>query len=729
MKQRKVIAILAVILVLALMVSVLAACNRDDKNKNTVVIGSSTELSGDFRWPGFGGSSAGAADQDISKLTNGYATMERDRAGSYTWNATAVKSHTQTETESGTYLITIEINPGLTMSNGEEVKAANYLAYILAMSTVVSKEAGYSTAGQSFVGYDAFTGYDGTNEGQHYVVSPAKEATKDEPAKPAVMSKVPASKVFKGVRLLGDYKFSLEVSTDYYPFYFANTYGAVSPYDLKLVLGDGVTVKDDGNGAYLDGNWYAKADGKYSKAAHIKSARYDTSTYAFTGPYTIANWNKTSREATLKLNPQFKGTFDKVLPSIPTIVYRKVVTATQINDLKSGGVDIIMSLTGGEEVNAALAAVKAGGFAETHYDRAGYGKLQFDCDFGPTMFDSVRRAVAYCFDRTEFANTFCGGYGAVVSAPYSKNFAAVTTLGDDLTKNLNEYASSLDNVKKELTAGGWTYNSKGEDKGANWTKGEGVDSVRYKKLSAGEYGLADSNKTYTGVTSDGANIKTVKIGDDYYMPLVINWMSSENNPVSALLTTMLKEAQLTKDAGILITKTEVGFPTLLANIYREGEGYSGTPTFSMYNLATGWNSEIYDCSFNWIDNSNKTMYDQYFQYSSNKLSDPYDKAFSWWTDGNKGLSYAEAKANSGGNLGMNYISMAMVYSVKPGDTAEYNKWFKEYMVRWNELLPDIPLYSNIYYDVYNSKKLSGLKTSPFWGAAEELVYQKLANQD
>ena len=699
MKQRKVIAILAMVLVLVLAIGLFAACNKE--TNDTIVIGSTTELSGDFRWPGLGGSSAGASDQDIAKLTTGYATMDSDRYGKYVWNQTSAKSHSEEETKDGTYLITIEINPGLTMSNGEEVKAANYLAYILAMSTAVSKEGvDYNKAGQSYVGYDDYKDYVGT------------EGT--------------GTKEFKGVRLLGDYKFSLEVSSDYYPYYYADTYGAVSPYDLKLVLGDGVSVKDDGNGAYLDGNWFEKQDGKYVKAEHLKSARYDTTKYAYTGAYTVSNWNETSKEATLKLNSNFKGTFDKQLPSIPTIVYRNVVAATQINDLKSGGVDIIMGLTGGEEVNAALAAVNGGGFGENHYDRAGYGKLQFEGDFSPTMFKEVRQAVAHCFDRTEFANTFCGGYGALVSAPYSVNFDAVNTLGKGLTDALNEYASSLENAKKALVAGGWTYNSKGENLGANWVKGEGVDSVRYKKLAANEYGVDDANKTYKGVTSEGVNYKTVKVGDDYYMPLVINWFSSENNPVSALLTTSLKEAQITKDAGILITKTEGSFTSLVGEIYREASyGYGGAPTYGMFNLATGWNSSLYDYSYNWIDKSNAEMYEEWLGNSSNKLSDEYDADFSWWDEANQGLTYDQAKAKSGGKLGMNYISFAMVYSVNPGDTAEYNKWFKEYMVRWNELLPDIPLYSNIYYDVYNSNKLSGLKTGPFWGAAEELIYQKL----
>ena len=50
-------------------------------------------MKGDFRWPGFGGSSAGAADQDIAKLTVGYSTMETDQEGAYQWNKIAVKNH------------------------------------------------------------------------------------------------------------------------------------------------------------------------------------------------------------------------------------------------------------------------------------------------------------------------------------------------------------------------------------------------------------------------------------------------------------------------------------------------------------------------------------------------------------------------------------------------------------------------------------------------------------
>lgn len=81
MKQRKLLMLIAIVLVVVLAASVLTACKKDPKPNGggttdkpagsvnndfkvggQVIIGSSTELSGDFRWPGFGKSSVNASD-------------------------------------------------------------------------------------------------------------------------------------------------------------------------------------------------------------------------------------------------------------------------------------------------------------------------------------------------------------------------------------------------------------------------------------------------------------------------------------------------------------------------------------------------------------------------------------------------------------------------------------------------------------------------------------------
>ena len=663
---------------------------REIQKGTRVILGSTTELSGDFRWPGFGGSSAGASDQDISKLTVGYGTMEIDQSGAYQWNKTAVKSHNETENDDGTYTIDIVINEGLKFSDGSAITAKNYVASILSFSSPVSVAAGHSgMSGQAFVGYSEFRAYTGAD---------APEEAKKE---------------FSGVRLLGEYEFSLTVSSDYYPYYFAYTYGAVDPDFLALVLGEGVDVKDDGNGCYLTDNFYAMAEGEdatYVKAEEIKANRYDTTKYPYSGPYTISKWDEGNSEATLLANPEFQGNFEGVKPTIETIVYRLLVQETQLDQLKKGEVDVLSAITGGNDTKAALAVVDGTNFSEVHYQRAGYGKIEFECDFGPTMFASVRQAITYALNRTEFCQTFTGGYGVVVDGPYSPDFAMWKAVKDDI--NLIDYSYSVANAEKALVEGGWIYNSKGEDFVPGQT---GVDAVRYKKLTAEEAEACGGvNKTYASVNNtDGVTYKTVKIGDDYYMPLAINWFGTTPNDVTDLLNTMLANSKDVAGLGMVIRSTVGDFTQLLGEIYRDASyGYAGTPTFGMFNLATGWNTSVYDYAFNW------SLDEAYFGYSANKLYDEYDVAFPYDITAEK-LSLEDAMAKSGGKLGMNYLSMGMVYNAKTED--EYNAWWEAYIERWNQLMPDIPLYSNMYYDVFNAK-ITGFVTSPFFGMARAIIY-------
>ncbi len=703
--------ILSIALAVLMVVACFAGCQPADdtvKNENKVIIGSTTDLSGDFRWPGFGGSSAGAADQDVGRMINGYSTMESNQGGAYVWNETVVKEHTEVEDENGDFVVTIEINPGLKFSDGSEVKAANYVAYILAFSSPVSVNAGHTgMSGQAFVGFDSFNAYCGADV--------AVEG---------------ATKEFSGVRLLGDYKFSMTISAaaGFYPYYYANTYGAVSPYHLDLVLGTGVEVKDDGNGAYLTEAWYAKAaDSKadaltYEKSAHIKEARYDVNKYPVSGPYTVSEWNESTKECTLKLNPNFAGNFEGQKPSIETIVYTKIVQETQLDQFKTGQVDILSGITGGADTKAALAVVDGsdGKFAEVHYQRAGYGKVQFECDFGPTMFAAVRQAVAYVLNTTEFAEAFTGGYGTVIYGPYSPDFDMWTAVKDDI--DLIDYAFSVENAKQALIDGGWIYNSKGEA----YVEGQtGVDAVRYKKLTAEEAEVLDGvNKAYASVANtDGVEYKTVEVNGEYYMPCVINWFGSVPNDVTDMLSARLVGNENMAAIGMVVRATTGDFDKLLGEIYRDPSmGYGGNPTYGMFNLATGWNSAVYDYSWNW------SLDPLYFGYSVNKLYDEYDVDFPYYdAEGNHTkMSYADAVTASGDKLGMDYLSMAMVYDATTEE--EYNAWWQAYVERWNELMPDIPLYSNYYFDVYNAK-IEGFKTSPFWSPIDALLYCTVANAE
>ena len=558
---------------------------------NSVILGSATDLSGAFRNASFGKSSPGASDLDIQNLTSGYDTIMSDKNGEYNWNMGALAEvPTSVVNEDGTLTYTIKIRSDLVFSDGSAITAKNYVAYVLSNSTPVAVEAGATgNAGQTLVGFDAFKAYTGTNDGE----------TNDKD--------VTATKYFAGVKLIDDYTFSFTYTADYAGYYYSIVNAAASPTPLALYLGANgdIVVDPETKACGLNDAFYAaeKKDGKdsYTVAAEIVANLKWNSDIPYSGPYVVANYDESTLTATLKLNPNYPGDDARGKASIETITYIKLVDETQMDMFKQGQVDVIAGITGGDATNDALKIVKEdpSKYAETHYDRAGYGKLGFRCDFGPTGMTEVRQAIMYTINRPEFAQTFTGGYGAVVHGPYYTGAAAYIANKD--TINLNQYNYSSDNAIAVLEAAGWTYNVEG--KAFDATK----DAVRYKKLSGYELSLDNLNFKST----DG-KYKTVKIDGEYYMPLAINWYGTQPNTVTdQLLTAWQTNAASTTAIGMYITYTSTDF---YKGVYGEfcrmtSQGYDGTPKLNAVNFATGFNSAVYDYSFQWTIDPD--MYDDY----------------------------------------------------------------------------------------------------------------------
>ena len=553
---------------------------------NSVILGSNTELSGMFRNSSFGKSAPGAADLAIETLTSGYSTVIADMGGSYQWAGSEIlREHTEKENEDGTKTFTIKIQEDLTFSDGTPIRAENYLVALLVGSSKVMREAGGGeSAGMTLVGYEAFNSYDGSAE------------------------PVP----FSGVRLLDPYTFSVTVKKEYADYYYALRYGAFTPVVMELYAGR-YALKDDGQGVYLEKDFYQKEEkngvSSYAMAATLVKNMSSVSEkeFPYSGPYFVENYDTATRVATLKRNARYKGDH-RGRATIDRISYVKIISETQLDQLKKGRVDVLAGVTGGEETRAALAVVDGVSFKETHYDRAGYGKLAFRCDFGPTQFAEVRRAVMHTIDREEFAQVFTGGYGSVVHGPYYVGSAAYLAVKDKL--QLNRYEYSVEKAKENLRVGGWVYNADGSD------YNEAQGGIRYKKLSGYE-------KTYNNLAFAATDnkYKTVKVDGEYYMPLVINWMGTQPNAVTdQLITAWQNSANASEKLGMYITYASGDMNSALYGEYCQMPAYGFTRAkYGAVNFATGFTSAVYDQSFAWT--LDPEMYDN---YSTNYLRDPAD---------------------------------------------------------------------------------------------------------
>ena len=525
----------------------------------SITIGSTADLTGLFRYPAWKTASAGVSDADINTLISGLSTVVIDKEGAYRWNDTVVAAHTETVNADGSKTFDITIKDDLKYSDGSAVKAADYVAGTLVFSTPVAKAAaGVDKKAAAFVkGFDTFAVYTG-------------------------VAAAGATKELAGIRVYGNTRFSVTVSADCVPYFYDLTYASFTPTAPGLWLGDN-TVEDDGRGAYLSEDFYAKTEGTYDMAAHIAASAANTDTaYPYSGPYAVTSYDTVTGTATLTKNAYFAGNHEGTVPSIDTVVYKKIVSATQMSNFLAGDLDVIAGITGGDEIAAALDVVNGGNGAYGYvtYTRAGYGALAFRCDFGPTQFRAVRQAIACCVDRVGFAEAFTGGYGVVVDGPYCPDawmYKAVAAQG----MQLNAYAASVDKAVEILEADGWIYNVEG---------GAYTTGVRYKKIPGDRAG--DTDKTYA--SKDGT-YTTVKIGDDYYMPLILNWYGTDGSPFTELLDRFL-HAEAIAQAGFAVCATKGDFYPMLSEFRQQDyyAVYGGTPLYNCFNFTVDYAAAVYD---------------------------------------------------------------------------------------------------------------------------------------
>lgn len=637
------------LLLAVVMVLTMVACGEGKKKADgQVVIGTSTEASGDWAYSAFV-RNPNATDNSVVKLTDDMNTIDTDQHGDYVINKTVVKSYERIEEENGNVTFKFVINDGLKFNNGEAVTAENFVAWTMFLVSPAGKEMGVVSAT-----YNMLPGGLAYRNGETNVLS--------------------------AVRLYDEKTFSITIAktgedgeTSYLPYYYDLGYGAMQAVNLTYWFGEGWSVKDDGEGVY-----FVNADGKEFTAETVgetvEAGRFATGNRVTAGPYNLVSFDQSSREIVLEVNENYNGNFEGQKPGIQKLVIVKTSDDTVMDMISTGQIQIYSQIADGAQVNAVLDLIEAGTIdsSPSQYDRAGYGYFGFACDLGPAQFTEFRQAVAYLLNRVEFAQTFCQGWGSVVHGPYCTAFTM--TAKTDIDKKVNHYDYNPEKAVELLKQAGFVYNADGSD----YVDGSG--EVRYAKVTEEQ---AKYYESFNKVLADGTIL----------MPATLNWASSEGNSVSALLTTMLASSDATKAAGVSIVKTEMTFPSLLSYMYRQemngAVGDFSVPTYNMFNLATGYNGGVYDESYNW------TTDPEYIEQGYN-VQHLYDKE-------------------------LDKLSMDMVYGVEPGDEATYLSLWEKYIIRWNELLPMVPLYSNIYVSVYPNT-IDNYAEDSFWGFECAILY-------
>lgn len=454
------------------------------------------------------GWSANLDNRLIQNMMNGYGLTARTRDRQIVWNDVVVKEHNEEEQADGSVIYTVKLNEGLKWSDGSEITAKDYLFAIMYQSSKNFAEVeGDATKGNVLVGFNEFNS------------AKAKE--------------------FKGLRLLGDYEFSMHAAAENFPNYYALLDVGYEP-DPMAAIAPGVDIKDDGNGCYFTDEFTTELLRK-TLLDPKEGFRYKRPVVC--GPYKLKKVDIGTETVELEINKEYVGDMDGTKPHIASIITKPIPPETWRDEFEKGNVSYY-SASKPENIDVMLSKIEKGE-VKANYKQIALDSLdewRFACDFGPAQFPEVRRAFMYILDRDEINKQTTGGYANIVDCVATEAMKDYQDTKDELEDTLTHYSYDLDKAKEELVKGGWTLNEKGGE------FKEGTDKIRYKKV------------------------------DGKLMPLILKWCYTENATTTLYNTMVPPEAE---KVGMKLEGTKMDFAQMITHLNRE----SGEATYNVFSVS------------------------------------------------------------------------------------------------------------------------------------------------
>jgi len=458
---------------------------------------------------------------------------------------------------------------------------------------------------------------------------------------------------FAGVKLLSDFSFSLTIDGVNLPYFYELTMVGASPMPMHVLTPAGTTVISDADGATLSAN------GLNSIPDIIKIGGYRYNPFVTSGPYKFESF--INQIVTVVINPYFKGNYAGQKPTIDRVIIRNINQTLDVDMVIAGDIDLTTGVIEGAKIDKAKASATAD---VVFYARNGYGMIAMHCDFGPTQDYRVRQAIGYLVERQKFVDEILGGYGSMVDGMYGLSQWMYEAMRDELEEELNAFSFNPATANALIAETEWKYEADGT------TLFDPVKAAA-QNTSLPEGGIWPYNR-YNAAGE----------------PMIVNHMGTTNNNITDLIGVELPKGF--KLAGIGFTLKYAEFSELLDNYYYAYELAPENRIYHTFNLATNFG----------------VAFDPYYSVHTDWLGT--------WQNANQ---IEDSPANpaaplEAGEKTLNELTKLM-RELDPGQKDLYLEYWFQFQVRYNKLLPNLPIYSNEYYDIYN-KRISGVLTTPFW---------------
>ena len=368
--------IAALLLALVLVTGLVSAQAEEAGKYEKLTVGTTTPFSGNFLHDALG---SNISDQDVRELIHGYnlVTWDADK-GSFEFNQPMVTGGLASG-DSQVYVISLADN--MTYNDGTRITAKDYAFSLLLLGSPQLQEAAGTRGSIARI-----------QGGTDYMNGKAKELA--------------------GIKLLGDYQFSITIDPAYDPYFYQLKVLDISPLPIGEIA-PGCTVKGNDKGVYIEGQFTSALLGK---TLLDPESGYMSHPKVTCGPYTLTDY--TGDSVTLELNSRFLGDENGDKPTIPQIVIQYTEPKFLIGDLAAGNIDMAVRCARSDQVQAGISLVSGGDFRMNAYSRAGLSFISCCAEKGPTADLSVRQAAAMCMDKLALTDAYMGRYGTTVNGYY-----------------------------------------------------------------------------------------------------------------------------------------------------------------------------------------------------------------------------------------------------------------------------------------------------------------------
>jgi len=482
------------------------------------------------------------------------------------------------------------------------------------------------------------------------------------------------TEIFSGVRLTDNYTFSLTIAADYLPYFYELIYVNVTPYPIG-VIAPGCAVADDGDGAYItaitgeDGKPLGEFTAEVLKQTILDpDTGYLSNPRVTSGPYALVEYNREEATVTFAANRAYRGNYEGQRPLIDQMTLIPVKNAELLGKLEAGEVDIVNKVSDGSVIAEGMADFAEGLLRVTNYLRSGLGFIGFACEEGPTASVNVRKAISYCLDKEALTTAFTDTYGLPVYSYYGLGQWMATDYINEMDQHVTAYPLDLDAATELLVKDGWTLNERGEQ------FVPGTDLVRYKELEG------DELVTYQQIANP--IVSAIDVGDKKLLPLSLRFAKLKDSAMTEMLDQMIS-ANL-RAVGFQIEIVDVEFAQMLAHYNRQPDR-----TYNMFALATNF----------------KHVFDPYYAFN--------------------GAEQYQGELNQSGIDDEELLELAKdLRETTPGDNEGYIERWLNLMQRYSDLLPTVPIYSNVYFD-FMENQVQNYAPNAHWSWPAALLYTYL----